>query len=107
MDALEGCPRREIRISTRPAEEGGVEVAVADSGPGLAPEVAERLFMPFVTTKPNGMGIGLSICRSIIDAHRGRLWAEPDPAGGTIFRFTLPERADEADQGQHGQSRHG
>lgn len=107
IDALDGCPVRLIRVSTRPAEDGGVEVTVADSGPGLAPEVRARLFMPFVTTKPNGMGIGLSICRSIIDAHRGRLWAEPDPVGGTIFRFSLPERADEADQRGDGQGRDG
>jgi two-component system sensor kinase FixL len=52
--------------------------------------VADRLFQPFVTTKAQGMGVGLSICRSIIEAHSGKLWTEPNPEGGTIFRFTVP-----------------
>lgn len=101
-DAMTDFPRRQILVSTRPATDGSVEVSVADSGPGLAPEVTERLFMPFVTTKPNGMGIGLSICRSIIDAHGGRIWAEANPDGGTIFKFTLPERTEEPEQAHHG-----
>jgi two-component system sensor kinase FixL len=67
-----------------------VEVAVADTGPGLASEVAGRLFEPFVSTKPEGMGVGLAICRTIVEAHGGRLWAEPNPGGGAVFRFTLP-----------------
>jgi two-component system sensor kinase FixL len=68
---------------------GTVEISVSDTGPGLAPEVAERLFEPFVTTRTSGMGVGLSISRSIVEAHGGRLWVEPNPGGGTIFRFTL------------------
>ena len=67
-----------------------VEVAVADTGPGLAPEIAGRLFKAFVSTKPGGMGMGLSICRSIVEAHGGRLWVEPNPGGGAVFRFTVP-----------------
>jgi len=67
-----------------------VEVTVADNGPGLADGIVDRLFESFVSTKPGGMGMGLSICRSIIEAHAGRLWAEPNPGGGTAFRFTLP-----------------
>ena len=63
---------------------------VADTGPGLAPAVADRLFQPFVTTKPGGLGIGLSICRSIVDAHGGRLWASDNPGGGMIFHVSLP-----------------
>ena len=62
---------------------------MADTGPGIAPEIAAQLFQPFVTTKPQGMGVGLSISRTIIEAHGGRLWAEPNPGGGTIFRLTL------------------
>ncbi len=73
--------------------DGTVEVAVLDTGPGLAPEVRGRLFEPFVTTKPDGMGIGLSICRSIIEAHGGSIIAAPTPGGGTQVRFTLPAAA--------------
>jgi two-component system sensor kinase FixL len=62
---------------------------VADTGPGLAPDIAGRLFEAFVTNKANGMGIGLSICRSIVEAHGGRIWTEPNPGGGIVFRFTL------------------
>jgi signal transduction histidine kinase len=65
------------------------EIAIFDSGPGLAKSVANHLFEPFVSTKPNGMGLGLSICSSIVEAHGGRLKSEPNPGGGTVFRFTL------------------
>jgi two-component system, LuxR family, sensor kinase FixL len=82
--------RRDLVVSAATADLAAIEVAVSDSGPGLAPEVAGRLFEPFVSTKPNGMGVGLSICRSIVEAHGGRLWAEPNPGGGAVFRFTLP-----------------
>jgi PAS domain S-box-containing protein len=83
-------PRRELVVTATPAGPEVVEVAVSDTGPGLAPEVAGRLFESFVSTKPGGMGMGLSICRTIVEAHGGRLWAEPNPDGGTVFRFTLP-----------------
>ena len=93
--------RRELVVAAGPAAPGEVEVAVADTGPGLAPEVAGRLFAPFVSTKAEGMGVGLSICRSIVEAHGGRLWAESNPGGGTVFRFTLPAaRSSEAGAGQ-------
>ena len=66
-------------------------VSVADTGPGISPEIADRLFQPFVTTKGGqGMGVGLSICRGIMEAQGGRIWAEPNPGGGTVFRFTVP-----------------
>ena len=65
------------------------ETSVADIGPGLPDEVRSKLFQPFITTKPNGMGIGLSVCRDIVETHGGRLWAEDNPGGGTVFRFTV------------------
>jgi two-component system sensor kinase FixL len=64
-------------------------VTVTDTGPGLDPAAAARLFQPFVTTKPQGMGVGLSISRTIVEAHGGRIWTEPNPDGGQIFRFTV------------------
>jgi signal transduction histidine kinase len=80
---------RELLISTE-QDRTGVLVAVRDSGPGLDPSHLERVFDAFYTTKSSGMGMGLSICRSIIDAHGGRLWAEANEPRGTIFQFTLP-----------------
>ncbi len=77
-------------VATGRAPDGAILVSVTDSGPGIAPEIAGGLFTPFVTTKPTGMGIGLSISRSIIEAHGGRIWCEPRPEGGTRFTFTLP-----------------
>jgi two-component system sensor kinase FixL len=90
IEAMVQCDRRELTVSAVPTEEGAIEVAVADTGTGIAPEIAERLFQPFVTTKPQGMGVGLSICRSIVETHGGELRAELNPGGGTIFRFSLP-----------------
>ena len=90
VDALDGVKQREIVISTRRAGQDSIEITIADSGPGLAPEVADRLFQPFVTTKPAGLGIGLSICRSIVDAHGGRLFASDNPGGGVVFHVHLP-----------------
>jgi two-component system, LuxR family, sensor kinase FixL len=82
--------RRELILSTRVADDDMVEISVIDTGPGISEDVANQLFRPFVTTKRHGMGVGLSISRTIIDAHGGRIWSEPNPEGGTIFRFTLP-----------------
>ena len=90
IEAMQAVEQRELMIASRQTEEGMVELSVTDSGPGLEPQVAQQLFMPFVSTKPSGMGIGLSICRSIIDAHQGQIRAEPAPGGGTSFRVTLP-----------------
>jgi len=80
---------RELLISTA-HDHTGVLVAVRDSGPGIAPTHLERVFEAFYTTKPSGVGMGLSICRSIIDAHGGRLWAETNDPRGAVFQFTLP-----------------
>jgi PAS domain S-box-containing protein len=92
VDAMTGVGKgsRELLISTGRAEPDGVLVAVRDSGPGLSPESLERLFEAFYTTKPGGMGVGLSISRSIIEAHGGRLWATANVPRGAIFQFTLP-----------------
>jgi PAS domain S-box-containing protein len=81
---------RELLISTEQTRTNGVLVAVRDSGPGIDPEHIKRVFEAFYTTKSRGMGMGLSICRSIIDAHGGRLWAEANEPRGTVFQFTLP-----------------
>jgi signal transduction histidine kinase len=81
---------RDLLVITEKAQPDGVLVAVRDSGPGLAPETLERLFDPFYTTKANGMGMGLSISHSIIEAHGGRLWATPNLPRGAVFQLTLP-----------------
>lgn len=93
IEAMAGSDRREVAIATAAIDAEMVEVSVSDTGPGLAREVRERLFQPFVTTKPEGMGVGLSICRSIVEAHGGQMSAEDNPGGGTVFRFTLPGKA--------------
>jgi two-component system sensor kinase FixL len=90
VEAMETSPRREIAIQAARGADGLVAFAVTDTGPGIAQHIAERLFQPFVTTKDHGMGVGLSLCRAIIEAHGGSLWAEPNPEGGSIFRFTVP-----------------
>jgi two-component system, LuxR family, sensor kinase FixL len=81
--------RRALDIETRAGAEATVQISVADTGGGLAPEVARHLFQPFVTTKRKGMGLGLSICRTIVEAHGGKIWVESRPQGGTVFHFTL------------------
>jgi two-component system sensor histidine kinase TtrS len=82
--------RREVRVATRRAPDGAVEVAVEDTGPGFDDATAEKLFDAFYTTKPQGMGIGLAISRSIVEAHRGRIWASGEPGRGARFCVALP-----------------
>jgi C4-dicarboxylate-specific signal transduction histidine kinase len=89
IEAMADSKRREIAVATALINAETVEIAVADTGTGLAKGVAEHLFEPFVSTKHNGMGLGLSICRSIVEAHGGQLRGGPNPHGGAIFRFTL------------------
>jgi PAS domain S-box-containing protein len=87
---------RELRISTEREAAGGVLVTVRDSGPGLDPTDMERVFKAFYTTKPKGMGMGLAICRSMVEAHGGRMWASANESGGAVFQFTLPLERDES-----------
>jgi two-component system sensor kinase FixL len=87
---MQQVARRELTVRTLRDGDAGVEVVISDTGPGLPSQVASRLFHPFVTTKEKGMGIGLSICSSIIEAHGGRIWATPREGGGTNFHFWLP-----------------
>jgi signal transduction histidine kinase len=82
---------RELLISTEPNQTGGILVAVHDSGPGIDEGHLERVFDAFYTTKSSGVGMGLAICRSIVEAHGGRLWAEANKPRGAIFRFILPD----------------
>jgi two-component system, LuxR family, sensor kinase FixL len=89
IEAMHDTPRRDLTISAVSDGLGMVTIAVADTGSGIAPEVASQLFQPFFTTKREGMGVGLSICRTITEAHGGRIWTEPNSAGGTVFKFTL------------------
>ncbi len=90
VDAMSGdWVWREIRVATSLNGDDGVEIMVSDTGSGLPEIVAKQLFKPFVTTKADGMGVGLSICRSIVEDHGGRLWTEPNPGGGTIFAFNI------------------
>ncbi len=90
IEAMEQSPRRELLIASRARDDDLLELYVADSGPGISPEIAAQLFQPFVTTKRYGMGVGLSISRSIIESHGGQIRVESNGGGGTVFRFTLP-----------------
>jgi len=97
IDAMETAPTRELVVATSPAPDNMVEISVADTGGGIAPEIADQLFQPFVTTKSHGMGVGLSISRTIIESHGGSIAPRPNPGGGTIFTFTLPVVTKEED----------
>ena len=100
LEAMEKSESDELKVAVI-LHEQHIEVAVVDRGHGLAEP--ERLFEPFFSTKTQGLGMGLNICRTIIESHHGRLWADPNPAGGTIFRFTLPCAAPQS-QAQNDQS---
>lgn len=89
VEAMADGPVRQLTVSSRPDVPGFVRVVVADTGPGISPEVAAQLFTAFVSTKAEGMGLGLSICRTIVEANGGRIWAQPGEMGGTEFHFTL------------------
>jgi two-component system sensor kinase FixL len=89
VEAMEGSPKRELTIATKPEVDNMIAISVADTGTGIAPEMISQLFQPFVTTKRHGMGVGLSISRTIVEAHGGQILVESNPGGGTIFRFTI------------------
>jgi signal transduction histidine kinase len=103
IDALRGSDEgpRELLVSSGRDDAQGVLVSVRDSGAGLDPEGLESLFEPFHTTKPDGIGMGLAISRSIVEAHGGRLWATPNAPRGAVFQFTLPLGDGDASSPQH------
>jgi two-component system sensor kinase FixL len=89
MDAMETAQTRELALTVAPEGRTHVRISIADTGSGISPDIADQLFTPFLSTKRGGMGVGLSISRTIVEAHSGRIWAEANPKGGTIFNFTL------------------
>jgi two-component system sensor kinase FixL len=89
IEAMEASAERALTITTAGCADG-VKVTIADTGPGLPPQVAARLFQPFVTTKAKGMGLGLAICHDIVDSHGGSLCAAPNQPSGTVFLIRLP-----------------
>jgi two-component system sensor kinase FixL len=96
LDAMAQSLRRELAVSNIPVADDMIEIVVSDTGSGFGDDVEQSLFQTFFTTKETGMGVGLSISRSIIEAHGGRMWAEGNPAGGATFRFTLPAASSES-----------
>jgi len=90
IEAMEDSDRRELIVATAAAPDNMVEISVADSGSGISPEISVQLFQPFITTKRQGMGVGLSISRTIVEAHGGSIAPRPNAGGGTVFAFTLP-----------------
>jgi two-component system sensor kinase FixL len=97
IEAMQQSRVRRLLIASAPEPDGLVRITIADSGPGLDPHVADRLFEPFLSTKATGMGLGLSICRTIVEGHGGRIWAEPSKLGGTAFHFTVIDASGEND----------
>ncbi len=90
VDAMRGAPLRELRIACARGEGGQALMTVSDTGPGLAEDMVGRMYQPFVTSKERALGLGLTICQSIINAHGGRLWATPNEGAGVSFHFQLP-----------------
>jgi two-component system sensor kinase FixL len=97
IEAMAESQVRRLRIASKRAERGFVQVSIEDSGPGLPSELADQLFQPFLSTKAEGMGLGLSICHTIVNAHGGRIWSTPSRLGGTAFHFTLVDASESED----------
>jgi two-component system sensor kinase FixL len=96
VDAMRESPRRDLHVSVAPAPGGFIAVTISDTGSGISDETLLRLFEPFMTTKKEGMGVGLSICKTIVESHGGAIWARNNPAGGATFVFILPNVSEEA-----------
>ena len=99
IEAMADSEARELLIATTVDSAGDALVSVRDTGAGIADDVMSQLFQPFMTTKAEGMGVGLSISRSIIENHGGRIWAEPNRPSGAVFKFTLPLAHEEGPNG--------
>jgi two-component system sensor kinase FixL len=97
IEAVTKYPSRQVNISTRPDADGNMLTIVEDSGPGIDQSVANRLFQPLASTKPEGMGLGLSISSAIVENHRGRIWVEPSRLGGAAFCFVLARAGSDGD----------
>jgi two-component system sensor kinase FixL len=97
IEAMADSVRKALHIGVTSLDEEHVEIAISDSGSGIDEEMTDRIFDPFASTKGDGMGLGLSICRTIIEAHGGTIQAAPNPDGGTIFRITLEKAEQEQD----------
>jgi two-component system sensor kinase FixL len=89
LEEVASVPQAKIDVVTRQIDNEKIEISVADNGRGVVLHVVDNLFQPFVSTRRDGMGLGLAICRSIVESHGGKLWYEPNPRGGAMFRFTL------------------
>jgi signal transduction histidine kinase len=97
IDSMHAAPgRRLVRLTTDNGYPGGLHVSIEDTGSGIKPSNIDQIFKPLFTTKPHGMGMGLAICRSIVESHHGRIWVSPAGEGGSVFHFTLPANEQES-----------